>query len=147
MKPTGAVFLIPFLAFLAIACSRNSGDHEYYGNIGLSGGGVITNAAVSPVDEDILSVSTNMSGFFLSYEGPKHWNMVHQSQVRYSRCAPCFHPVDPAVIFAPGHRGLVVSRDSGRGDCHPSRPTGPHAGRIARTGMAQPRRRPELGAR
>jgi len=83
--------------------------------IGLSGGGMIWMAAISPVDPDLMMVGCDMSGVYITTDGARHWRMIHHEQLRDNlACRPGFHPKDKRVIYASyGNTGLRVSRDTG----------------------------------
>jgi len=74
-----SLFLVPVLLFGFSSCSWGQGKNNSrdFKNIGLSGGGVITNIAVSPIDPDMLMRATNMGSVFLTDKGPKNWQMIH----------------------------------------------------------------------
>jgi hypothetical protein len=98
--------------------------------IGLSGGGGMFSPAISPADPDLMMLSCDMSGAYVSEDGGRHWRMIHHQQLQgNTRCAPGFHPKDKNTIFmTDGWSGLKVTHDRGRtwtkiGDL-PGAPTG-----------------------
>jgi len=114
--------------------------------VGLSGGGGMFAPAISPVDPNLMMLSCDMSGAYISQDGGRHWRMIHHQQLQgNTRCSPGFHPQDRDTIYmADGWRGLKVTHDRGRhwtsvGDL-PGAPTGriyldPHNPALMLTGV------------
>ena len=99
--------------------------------IGLSGGGGMFAPAISPIDPDLMMLSCDMSGAYISEDGGRHWRMIHHQQLQgNTRCRPGFHPKDKGIIYmADGWGGgMKVTHDRGShweaiGDL-PGTPTG-----------------------
>ncbi len=99
--------------------------------IGLSGGGGMFSPAISPLDPDLMMLSCDMSGAYISEDGGRHWRMIHHQQLQgNTRCRPGFHPTDRNIIYmADGWGGgMKVTHDRGShweaiGDL-PGTPTG-----------------------
>jgi hypothetical protein len=83
--------------------------------IGLSGGGGMFSPAISPADPNLMMLSCDMSGAYLSQDGGRHWRMIHHQQLQgNTRCRPGFHPHDRNTIYmADGWQGLKVTHDRG----------------------------------
>ena len=83
--------------------------------LGLSGGGGMFTPAISPVDPDLMMLNCDMSAAYLSEDGGRNWQMIHQAQLRTdTRCRPAFHPTDRNVIYASSNGRLRVSHDGGK---------------------------------
>ena len=99
--------------------------------VGLSGGGGMFSPAISPTDPNLMMLSCDMSGAYVSEDGGRHWRMIHHQQLQgNTRCRPGFHPKDRNIIYmADGWGGgLKVTHDRGShweaiGDL-PGTPTG-----------------------
>src|SRR5215471_11997851 len=110
------------LGWLALAqlCSaapnpESSTTHQIWQPVGLSGGGAMFAPAISSVDPNLMMISCDMGGAYLSEDGGHNWRMLNQAQLRSdTRCRPAFHPVNANIIFASSAGRLRVSRDRGR---------------------------------
>jgi hypothetical protein len=81
---------------------------------GLSGGGKFQNLAVSPIDQNLMMVTSDMSGAYVSVSGLENFKMIHHSQLlNVTNSRACFHPKDKDSIFASSLTGLKVSSDRG----------------------------------
>ncbi len=121
-----ALLLLALIPLAALAPSCRAGgraasvstavpSHQWQG-IGLSGGGGMFAPAISPIDPDLMLLSCDMSGAYISEDGGHHWRMIHHEQLQgNTRCRPGFHPKDANVIYASdgGSGKLKVSRDRG----------------------------------
>jgi photosystem II stability/assembly factor-like uncharacterized protein len=84
--------------------------------IGLSGGGGMFAPSISPVDPNLMMLSCDMSGAYISEDGGRHWRMIHHEQLQgNTRCRPGFHPTDKNTIYmADGWGGkMKVTHDRG----------------------------------
>ncbi|MGE0432067.1 MAG: WD40/YVTN/BNR-like repeat-containing protein [Planctomycetota bacterium] len=84
---------------------------------GLSGGGSMFCAAISPVDPDLRMIHCDMSGAYLSDDGGANWNMIPVAQLGgCTTCQPAFHPKKKDVIYsASGYAArLHISEDGGK---------------------------------
>ncbi len=115
-------FLMPTALLLSlyaeIAFSAGYGDSLFdWEPVGLGGGGAMFCPAISGADPNLMMLSSDMSGSFLSNDGGRSWNMVHHLQLRgNTRCRPALHPKNPEIIFAAdGWTGrLKLSEDRGK---------------------------------
>jgi photosystem II stability/assembly factor-like uncharacterized protein len=88
-------------------------------SVGLGGGGGNYGPAMSPVDPNLMMVSSDMGGKFRSTDGGVTWSMIDWHQIaRNHYCAPAFHPTNADVVFACGTKGtskmaLLKSTDKG----------------------------------
>jgi len=85
-------------------------------SLGLSGGGGMFSPAISPIDPDLMMLSCDMSGAYISEDGGRHWRMIHHLQLQgNTRCRPGFHPQDRNTIYmSDGRSGkLKVTHDRG----------------------------------
>ncbi len=84
--------------------------------IGLSGGGGLFAAAMSPTHPNRLMINCDMSAAYLSDDDGMTWRMINHLQlVSSTQCSPAFAPKDPNTIFAAnGWAGMKVSHDGGK---------------------------------
>ena len=84
---------------------------------GLAGGGAMFAISASPHDPNLLMLSSDMSGAYLSRDGGRSWQLLHFRQLAGNTgCPALFHPEKPDVIYAPADAGanLKVSTDRGK---------------------------------
>jgi len=98
---------------LLVAAMPASAGEEYE-FLGLSSGGSIFNASCSPHDTKLLTVATDMSGAFITYDAGAKWHMIDFRQLSGSNsCAAAFHPTKPDVIYWVKETEVRVSKDNG----------------------------------
>jgi len=111
MKPaTAALCVLVLVTDLASAA-------EPWRPVGLTGGGAMFSLSVSPHDANVVMLSCDMSGAYLSHDGGRTWRMIHHAHLRGSTvCAAAFDPHDPKRIIAPSGWGadLRITTDGGR---------------------------------
>ena len=125
LKWTTSIILFLLLASV-LAIASNPEDREAgrasarptfeWEPIGFSGGGGMFAPAISPIDPDLMMLSCDMSGAYISEDGGRHWRMIHHQQLQgNTRCRPGFHPRDKNIIYmADGWSGKVkVTHDRG----------------------------------
>lgn len=79
--------------------------------LGPGGASAQFNPAASPIDKNLLLVSTDMTGCYISTDGGGSWRMFH---LRWT-CKFAFNPKDANTIYAAaGPMGLYKSQDKGR---------------------------------
>ena len=98
---------------LFISCDSNpqksDGRRIEWGHVGIGGGGAMFHPAVSPHDANLVFVTCDMGGSFVTYNGGESWRMFNLgSMVRFF----VFDPVDPNVVYAQSF-GLFKSGDKG----------------------------------
>lgn len=82
--------------------------------LGPGGGGSIFAPAISPHDPKFALTSCDMSGFYRSHDGGRHWRMYDTRMIKGSTvCRPAFHPRDPHVIYMGNESALMMSADGG----------------------------------
>jgi len=83
--------------------------------VGLCGGGGMFSLAVSPHDANVMMLSCDMSGAYVSRDGGRNWRMIHHAQLRgCTSCSPAFHPrVRGRIYAAHGWSGEVRVSDDG----------------------------------
>ncbi|OGS22208.1 MAG: hypothetical protein A2252_12390 [Elusimicrobia bacterium RIFOXYA2_FULL_39_19] len=96
--PLFKVFRLAFsvlcLAFLFISVV-----HAQWATIGPGGGGGMHNSAISPADPNVMAVSCDMGGYYVTNDGGAAWRMIDlKSQVP----STVFHPADKNIIYACG---------------------------------------------
>ena len=83
--------------------------------IGLTSGGSIFNPSCSPHDPKTLTVATDMSGSFITYDGGANWHMIHYTQLCNSMSCPAeFHPTDPSIIYWVRFSDVRMTKDKGQ---------------------------------
>ncbi len=86
-----------------------NGRYDEWGFTGAGGGGAMFNPAVSPHDENLVFVSCDMTGSFVTQNGGESWRMFNlMSPVNFY----VFDPVNPDVIYA-NSVALFKSTDRG----------------------------------
>ncbi|MCZ7645208.1 MAG: hypothetical protein M5U26_07980 [Planctomycetota bacterium] len=115
MKTPSAIALVAGLFWAAPVSSAEPGP--VWVQLGLSGGGNMYMPAISGADPDLMMLSCDMSGAYISTDGGHRWNMIHHRQLTgNTSCKPGMHPRDPNVIYASSNwapRTLKVTRDRG----------------------------------
>jgi photosystem II stability/assembly factor-like uncharacterized protein len=104
---------LPSLAAPAMDMNAWSFDWE---PVGLSGGGMVYQAAISPADPDVMMLGCDMTGTYITSDGGRHWRLIDHRQLRSDHlCQPAFHPKDRRIVYAPhGYTWILkVSRDLG----------------------------------
>jgi len=82
--------------------------------LGLSAGGSIFMGNCSPHDPKMLTVATDMSGAFVTYDLGAKWHMIDFRQLSGSNsCPAAFHPTKPEVLYWVKSKEVRVSRDKG----------------------------------
>ena len=100
-----------------VATGSGARGAETWEPVGLCGGGAMFSLAISPLDPNLVMMSCDMSGAYISRDGGKTWTMFHHSMLKgCTSCAAVFHPKTPGRIVAPGGwgGGLRASSDAGR---------------------------------
>jgi hypothetical protein len=93
---------------------RAAADPEQFECIGPTGGGSMLGPAISPHDSNLMYVSCDMGGFYVSEDGGKQWQVCALNNMRgLCSCAPAFHPKDPNTVYAPWASKVCVSKDKG----------------------------------
>ena len=88
---------------------QQSGQRIEWSHIGLGGGGAMFIPTISPHDPDMVFVTCDMGGSFVTYDGGASWRMFTLShQARFF----VFDPVDPDVVYANSF-ALFKSEDKG----------------------------------
>ena len=78
--------------------------------LGPGGGGAQFNPTISPVDPNLVLVSCDMTGSYISTDGGDSWRMFNlKGVVRFF----VFDPIDSDVIYAAAE-GLYRSKDKGK---------------------------------
>jgi len=98
------------------AAAAGSAQDSPWVPVGLCGGGAMYSLAAGPHDPNVMMLSCDMSGAYVSRDGGRNWRMIHHAQLRgCTSCAPAFHPRVRGRIYAGnGWRGEVcVSGDYG----------------------------------
>ena len=93
-----------------------SGAAEPWRPVGLGGGGAMYSLAGCPLDPNVMMISCDMSGAYVSRDRGGTWRMIHHRQLRgCTSCSPAFHPRIAGRIYAgAGWSGrLRVSGDYG----------------------------------
>ncbi|MGD0093111.1 MAG: hypothetical protein ABSE73_24630 [Planctomycetota bacterium] len=91
-----------------------SGAGEECEFLGLSAGGSIYMGNCSPHDPNVLTVATDMSGAFITYDAGAKWHMIDCRQLSCSNsCCAVFHPTKPDVIYWVKGTEVRVSKDRG----------------------------------
>lgn len=106
------IFLAVSLAFTAFAEQETD-----WTPVGLSGGGAMYRAAISPADSRRMIVHCDMSGAYRSEDGGRNWRLIHAEQLQGNTITkPAFHPTNPDVVFSASgwHGKLKRSEDGGR---------------------------------
>ena len=107
------IALISVVAGMAATCRAAEGWQP----VGMCGGGAMFSLAASCHDANVVMLSCDMGGAYISRDGGRTWRMVHHAMLRgCTVCAPAFHPAVPGRIYAAsGWSGdLRVSADNGR---------------------------------
>ena len=82
--------------------------------VGLTSGGSIFNPSCSPHDPKVLTVATDMSGSFITYDAGGRWHLIDHRQLSGSiSCPAAFHPSDPNTIYWVKNSDVRVSHDRG----------------------------------
>ncbi|MEI6808930.1 MAG: hypothetical protein WCN95_09410 [bacterium] len=85
--------------------------------LGLAGGGAMYSISASPLDRNLMMLSCDMSGAYISRDGGRDWELIHHSMLRgNTSCSALFDPARAGTIYAvEGYAGyLKISNDSGR---------------------------------
>ena len=107
--------LVVLLRAGAAPASPPPAEHSPWEPVGLSGGGAMFAPAISPADPNLMLLSCDMSGAYISHDGGRNWRMINHAQLRGdTRCRAGFDPSHPNVIYASSGGRLKVSRDGGR---------------------------------
>jgi photosystem II stability/assembly factor-like uncharacterized protein len=90
---------------------------ETWEPLGLCAGGSTFSLATSPVDPNVMMISSDMSEAFISEDGGRSWRMIHCSQLRAcTSCSPAFDPKvrNRAIASAGRNNDLRVTTDCGK---------------------------------
>ena len=79
-------------------------------SIGMGGGGGIHNPVISPVNPDIMAVSCDMGGWYLTIDGGKSWKMSDLNSHGYFTL---FGYKDPNIIYV-GSDNVYKTKDLGK---------------------------------
>lgn len=125
-RPGLGLLVVGFCAIVLCSCAHPSGGTaglssgaspvDGWEPIGLSGGGGMFAPAISPLDPDLMMLSCDMSGAYITTDAGRHWQMIPQLQLQgNTRCRPGFHPKNADIIYAAdgGSGRLKVSQDRG----------------------------------
>ena len=125
------------LAFYFSIAGFASGAENPWGGryepVGLTAGGSIYMANVSPYDSQLLTVSSDMSCSFLTTNTGTAWRMLHRDEIGSQCTSPAeFHPRDPNTIYWLHQSELRVTHDRGitwhsTGDSQPWNESGKRA--------------------
>ncbi|WP_455638149.1 hypothetical protein [Parabacteroides sp.] len=101
-----------FMMNMLCSCAPESSNAQntVWEHVGIGGGGAMFGPTVSPHDPNIVFVSCDMGGSFVTHNGGKSWRMFNLGKmVNFF----VFDPIDPNVVYA-NSRGLYKSIDSGK---------------------------------
>ena len=68
-------------------------ETEYIGN---GGGGVLRYGVISPLDNNVMAITSDMGSFYITKDNGKTWN---RQNVLGTSGYPTFHPTKPGVIY------------------------------------------------
>ncbi|MBS0000730.1 MAG: hypothetical protein KFF73_17240, partial [Cyclobacteriaceae bacterium] len=116
-----AAYILQLLALLhVVSCtgentppsdiSNPNGRNDDWGYVGPGGGGAMFHPAVSPHDPDLVFVSCDMTGSYVTYNGGDSWRMFNLRGVNRFYV---FDPNDPDVVYA---RSIALFRSTDRGN-------------------------------
>ena len=117
LNPTRCLFIVILLA-TAFSCSRSTDDRrkntltvdDKWTFAGAGGGGAMFHPAVSPHNADVVLVSCDMTGSYITDNGGASWRMFNlRGDVNFY----VFDPQDPKVIYA-NSIALFRSDDAGK---------------------------------
>ena len=95
--------------FLLMACPLWCGRNDAWNILGPGGGGAQFHPTISPHDANIVLVSCDMTGNYITKDGGASWRMIN---LRGGARFFVFDPVDPNTIYAQT-LGLWLSTDGG----------------------------------
>ena len=105
-----AVMTVLLLASFGVT-QRAAGDTWQV--TGLGGAGGMYTPTVSPFDSNLMFLSCDMSGSYVSVDGGKSWRLIHYQQLRGSRMSrPAF--LDKDTVYWADEASLRVSKDKGQ---------------------------------
>jgi len=111
--------MVARVAMAAVAVLAQLGSArsaEPWQPVGLGGGGAMFSVAGCPQDANVLMLSCDMSGAYVSRDAGRSWRMIHHGQLRgCTSCSPAFDPrIAGRIIAGDGWSGrLRVSEDFG----------------------------------
>ncbi len=71
--------------------------------LGLGGGGAMFSLAGCPIDPNVMMLSCDMSGAYVSRDAGRTWRMIHHRQLRgCTSCSPVFHPSLAGRVYGAG---------------------------------------------
>src|SRR5262252_8372186 len=99
-------WLIVLVSFLGAAFAARPGEFQV---VGPGGGGAMFNPTISPHDANVVLVSCDMTGSYITHDGGRTWRMFNlRGVVRFF----VFDPADRKTIYAATH-ALWRSTDGG----------------------------------
>jgi photosystem II stability/assembly factor-like uncharacterized protein len=108
------IYLILLIIILHINLSAQEEDKINWKIYGLGGGGGQFTPSISPLDPDLMSVSCDMSGVYITTDGGNLWNMIDFRKLKTSIAAPMvFHPDDINIMWDDNGRLLKKTTDKG----------------------------------
>lgn len=108
---------INFIAILLLLSSfvlKAQSDSIVWTSVGLGGGGGQFTPAISPIDSNLLFVSSDMSGVYRSTDSGESWTMINFRQLKSSINVPTvFNPYGKNILWDESGRKLMKSIDMG----------------------------------
>lgn len=108
---------VAMLGLAASSCLYAAGPAPEWTPVGLAGGGAMYSISGSPRDRNLMMLSCDMSGAYISRDGGCDWELIHHAMLRgNTTCPALFDPDKAGTIYAvDGYAGcLKVSTDAGR---------------------------------
>jgi photosystem II stability/assembly factor-like uncharacterized protein len=114
MSRTSILFLLGAICVVGSTLQLSGAEESGFECLGPSGGGSMYGPAISPHDSNLMLVSCDMGGFYVSEDGGKQWRCCMLNNMQGSQShAPAFHPKDPKIVYMPWGERICVSKDKG----------------------------------